>query len=93
MTLAVALIVVGTAAVLGVAFGLRDRLPAFAVIGLLAAGGALVAAGALLARDHAGGGDWVLALAGLALLMPLHAWALLGPLGKGAESQPGRWKR
>lgn len=61
---------------------LRRRLRGPAVFFLLAGSGAALAGGGMMLRPDPSVGEWVLALAGMALLAPLHARIVLGPLGR-----------
>jgi hypothetical protein len=80
--------VVGIGLVCGGAFlGLATNLilwrrlePALSVV-LAAVSGAVVAAGALLVQDHAGVGDWAIAVTVLAVLTPIHGRVVFGRPG------------
>jgi hypothetical protein len=56
-------------------------------LGILVACGALVGSGALLVQDHASVGDWVVALAALGVLVPLHARVAFGRPGASANGE------
>ena len=84
------LIVAGTGAGLYGAFVLWGRSSPRLAISVPAAGGATVAAGALLVQEHAGSGDWVLAVGALAVLIPVHCRALFGPPGNLSPAWPGQ---
>jgi hypothetical protein len=90
--LGVALIVGSSALGLLTAFALRTRLPGAVVVALLAAAGAGLGAGALLAQDDPSAADWWATPIGLAVLVPFHARVVLGPLGAagGAGGADGR---
>ncbi len=72
----VALIVAGSLLALAATAGLRRGRARVASLGVLAACGLLVGAGALLLQDAASPGEWTLTLVVLGLLTPLHAWLL-----------------
>jgi hypothetical protein len=77
-----AVLIVGCSALgLLTAFVLRTRLRAVVVVGLLAAAGAGLGAGALLVQDDPSAADWWATVMGLAVLVPFHAWVVLGRLG------------
>ena len=87
---------ISSAAVLSLAVGfvLRRRTPPRVAIGLAALGGVGLAAGALLVQSRASVADWVVAVAAMALLWPLHIRVVLGPFGLKdgrllAEDAPG----
>ena len=83
----VALIVGSSALGLLTAFALRTRLRGAVVVGLLAAAGAALGTGALLAQDDPSAADWWATLIGLAVLVPFHARVVLGPLGAAGGSR------
>jgi len=62
-------------------FVLWPRLPAVAGLLFTAVCGAAIAAGGLLLQDHAGVGDWILAVTVLSSLAALHSRLLFGPPG------------
>ena len=80
----VAMIVAGAAGVALGSFVLRRRLPAPAVFVLLGACSVAVGIGALVVQDHVTTADWIVTLAALALLGPVHVRFLLGPFGPSA---------
>jgi hypothetical protein len=77
----VALIVSGAGLGLLSGFALRTRLPAPSVLVLLASAGTALAAGALLVQEEASTANWVVTLATMAILAPVHARVMLGPFG------------
>ena len=83
MGLGIALIVAGSLLGLGVALVAWHRLPSAACLAGVAACAALAGAGGLLVQDPdlVSAGDWVLTLAALAVLAPLHARYALGRPG------------
>ena len=83
----VVLIVAGSAGVLLGAFVLRRRLPASLVYLLLAVSSVLVGAGSLVVQDHVTTADWIVTLALLALLGPVHVRFLMGEFGPDAPPQ------
>ncbi|MBI4259629.1 MAG: hypothetical protein HY658_03590 [Actinobacteria bacterium] len=82
--LGIGLVAGGAALGIALAFLLRARLPGPAVAVGLGAAGALIGAGGLLLQERAGPADWVVAVAGLAVLVPFHVRVVLGPLGRRA---------
>jgi hypothetical protein len=80
----VAMIVAGAAGLLVVAFGLRRMLASAVVFGLLAVLWVLVGAGALVVQSSTTTADWIVTLAAVATLGPLHLRFLLGPFGPAA---------
>ena len=78
----VVLIVAGGAGILLTGFVLRRRLPATVVYLLLAVWSVLVGAGALVTTA-----DWIVTLALLALLGPVHVRFLMGAFGP--DAPPG----
>ncbi len=77
----VGLIVGGVSLALLVVLTLWRRIAAPLAFGLLAATGVAVGAGALLVQEHAGAGDWVITLAALGVLTPVHMRLVLGRPG------------
>ena len=65
-------------------FGVWRRVPAVVAYGLAAVLGALVGAGALLVQDEPGRADWLVVLAGFAMLAPIHHRFLVGQPGRRA---------
>ena len=80
------MIVGGSALGSATAFGLRTKLPAAWVTSLLVLGGASVGAGALLVQAHVSGVDWVITLAGLGILAPVHVRVVGGPFGLASDA-------
>lgn len=74
-------IVAGSVTGLLVVFWKWRRLPQALAMALLAACGALVAVGALTVQEHAGAGDWAIAIGALAVLTPIHARLVFGRPG------------
>lgn len=62
-------------------FFLWHRIPAPAAYGIVAACGVGLAAGGLLVQDEAGAASWLLALAALGVLAPVHTRLVFGPPG------------
>lgn len=62
-------------------FVLWPRLPSVVGLTLSAVCGAAIAAGGLLLQDDPGRGDWVLAMAVLATLAPVHSRLVFGQSG------------
>jgi hypothetical protein len=77
----VALIAAGVVCGLFTVFVLWPRLPSVVGLTLSAVCGAAIAAGGLLLQDDPGKGDWVLAVAVLATLAPVHSQLVFGPSG------------
>jgi len=84
------LIAAATGAALYGAFVLWKRSPPRLAVAALAVAGAALAAGALLVQEHAGPGDWVLAVGALAVLAPVQCRALFGPPGNLSAAWPGQ---
>lgn len=57
------------------------RLAPVLAVALAAVSGAVVAGGALLVQDHAGAGDWAIAVGVLAALTPIHGRVVFGRPG------------
>ena len=72
------------ASVLGLltVFVLWHRVPAAAAYALTTVWGIGVAVGGLLVQDDVGAASWVLAIAVLAVLGPVHARLVFGPPGR-----------
>jgi len=83
------LISAATGAGLYGAFVLWPRSSPRSAIAVLAAAGAGLAAGALLVQDHAGAGEWVLAVGAFAALAPMQCRVLFGPPGGLSAAWPG----
>lgn len=83
----IVLIVAGSAGVLLTAFVLRRRLPATLVYLLLAVSSVLVGAGSLVVQDHVTTADWIVTLAFLVTLGPVHVRFLMGAFGP--DAPPG----
>lgn len=81
----VALIVVGGVLGLLTALVAWPILPAAMGIAAAAVAGMLVGAGGLLVQDEASPAEWVVTLAALAVLAPLHARLVLGRPGRPRE--------
>jgi hypothetical protein len=79
-TVGVVTIVVAGVALLAVLARWR-RMSGPAPVGILAALGAAIGAGALLLQDDPGVADWAVTLAVLAVGAPLHFRFMLGPPG------------
>ena len=77
----VVLIAGGAAAGLLGAFVLWRRLPPAGAVGFVSGSGLATGAGALLVQRETGAGDWVVTLAVLAVVVPLHCRALFGSPG------------
>jgi hypothetical protein len=84
----IALIVSGAGLGLLAGFVLRTRLPAPGVLVLLASAGMTLGAGALLVQQEASLVNWMVTLATMIVLSPLHARVMLGRLGR-YEAGPG----
>jgi hypothetical protein len=76
-----ALIAAGVVCGLFIVFVLWPRLPSAVGLTLSAVCGAAIAAGGLLLQDDPGKGDWVLAIAVLATLAPVHNRLVFGQPG------------
>ncbi|MGH2528827.1 MAG: DUF3566 domain-containing protein [Actinomycetota bacterium] len=74
----VVLIAGGAAAGLLGAFVLWRRLPPVGAVGFVSGSGLATGAGALLVQENSGAGDWVITLAVLAVVGPLHCRVLFG---------------
>jgi len=74
----VVLITGGAAVGLLGAFVLWRRLPPLGAVGFVAGSGLATGAGALLAQENSGAGDWVITLTVLAVVAPLHCRVLFG---------------
>lgn len=87
----VALIAVGSVISLFTGLVLRTRLSTAGVVAIVAASGISVGVGALLVQRDPGVVDWVVTLASLAVLAPVHARVMLGRLGRseGDRGVPG----
>jgi hypothetical protein len=75
------LIAAGAAGGLLTVFALWPRLPSAVGLVVTALCGAAIAAGGLLLQDDPSRGDWVLAVAVLATLAPMHTRLLFGRSG------------
>lgn len=75
------MIAAGAAFGLFTVFVLWPRLPSIVGLTLIAVCGGAIAAGGLLLRDDPGTGDWILAIAVLAVLAPLHSRLVFGSSG------------
>jgi hypothetical protein len=84
-TAGMALIAGGVVAGLWTASSLWGTGPARVSVGMAAASGAAVGAGALLVQDRGAIGDWIVAVGGLAMLTPVHLRVLLGRTDDGHE--------
>jgi hypothetical protein len=71
----------GAAVALTTALLLRDRVHAAAVLPLLVLAGASVGWGGMLLQDAPSPGEFVAAVALLAILVPAHVRIVLGPFG------------
>ena len=77
----ISLIVAGAALGLVDMFILWRRLPAAVALGAMSLCGALIGAGGLLVQDAAGLASWIVALAILSVLGPVHGRLVFGPAG------------
>ena len=84
-----ALIVAASAVGALIVFGLWRRLSPGAAFGSLAACGTALAAGGLLVQEDVGPASWVVALATLAVLTPVHMRLVFGKPGAGRMVAPG----
>ncbi len=65
-----------------IVFVLWRRLPAAAAFAVIAVCGVGVAVGGLLVQDDVGTASWVVAVAVLGVLTPVHARLVFGPPGR-----------
>ena len=84
----VALIVASSAIGALIVFGLWRRLPAGIAFASMAVCGMGIAAGGLLVQEDVGAASWVVALAVLAVLAPVHMRLVFGPPGPGGMVAP-----
>jgi hypothetical protein len=75
------LIAASAAVGLAAAFLLRRRIPSLAVAGILMLAGAGVGWGGMLLQPDPSTGEFVAAVAMLAVLIPAHVRIVLGPFG------------
>jgi hypothetical protein len=81
-------VVAGSAAVAVVAgFLLRTRLPAALVVGILVVAGAGVGWGGMLLQQDPSAGEVILAVVGMAVLVPAHVRIVLGRFGPAGRGQ------
>ena len=85
----VATIVGASALGLLTVFVLWHRMPALAAYALTVVWGIGVAVGGLLVQDDVGVASWVLAIAVLGAIGPLHARLVFGPPGRADVVAPG----
>ncbi len=83
----IALIVVGAAGVVVGGFWLRRMLHGPVVFAVISGSSVILTAGALVVQDHTTAADWIVAIAAMALLGPVHVRVLLGPFGRRANAQ------
>lgn len=81
MSLGESLIVAGAAGALVTAFLLRTRMAAALVAAVLTVAGAALGWGGMLLQPDPSTGEFVVAVAALAFLIPAHARIVLGPFG------------
>jgi hypothetical protein len=81
--LGVALIAGGSGLGLVVVFALWRRIRGWMALGLLVLCGLAIAAGGLLVQDEVDTGSWVVALALLGALSPVHGRLVFGRPGRG----------
>jgi hypothetical protein len=84
------LVVASAVVAVTTALVLRTRLPAFLVLALLAGSGAGVGWGGMLLRPDPSVGEFIAAVAGLAILVPVHVRIVIGSFGPGARGIPWR---
>lgn len=78
-------VVLSSLVAVATAFVLRTRAPSWVVAALLAVSGGSLAWGGMLLRADPGTGEVFVAVAAMAILVPLHVRIVLGPFG------PRRW--
>jgi hypothetical protein len=84
----IALIVASSALGALVVFGLWRRLAPGVAFGSVALCGMGIAAGGLLVQEDVGVASWVVALAALAVISPVHMRLVFGPPGPGGMVAP-----
>ena len=84
----IALIVASSVIGALIVFGLWRRLPSGLAFGSMAVCGMGIAAGGLLLQEDVGVASWLVALAVLGVLTPLHMRLVFGPPGPGGMVAP-----
>lgn len=75
------IVAVAATVALAAAFALRTRAPALAVVAVLSLAGAAIGCGGMLLQPDPSIGERIVAVAGLAFLVPAHVRIVLGPFG------------
>jgi len=87
------LVLFGAVVALATSFALRTLLAAPAVVVLLVAAGAAIGWGGTLLQPDPSGLEATLAIAALAVLVPVHVRVVFGPFGHRGRNGPGARRR